>query len=100
MGDALGIAGVLFTVIAIPWGFYKLCLIVVDGISKGAPSRGLKWIGCALVAIGLVEMQLAAGLFAWSGPNAPPLWLEVLGGVGFWGWWAFLLAGLACLERP
>jgi hypothetical protein len=47
-------------------------------------------------------MQFAIALFTWSGLKAPPPWLKVLGAIGFWGWWAFVAAGAACVSasRP
>lgn len=100
MEDALRLFALLTIPPAIACGFYKLCLFVVRRASNGTSSLAQKRLGAALVVFALIVLLLGGGLFAWSGPSAPPLWLKVLGGVGFWGWWTFLLAGLACLEDP
>jgi hypothetical protein len=57
----------------------------------------MKVLGGILILVGLVEMWLGTQLFSWPNLN-PPRWLDVLGTIGFWGWWAFVAAGGVCLR--
>ena len=53
--------------------------------------------GYGLIVLGLVLAQLATAAFTATAPN--PSWLETLGGIGFWGWWIFVLVGVILWRR-
>ena len=53
-------------------------------------------VGWGLLVLGVALSQLAIAAFAATEPI--PAWLNILGGLGFYGWWAFVGAGIMVLR--
>jgi hypothetical protein len=58
----------------------------------------VKLVIAAVVCLLLTPVLFETGIRLFSYPTSdPPLWLSIIGGIGFWFWWAMPILAISLL---